>query len=85
MPEAVIVATARTPIGRAMKGSLKDVRADDLAFAAVRAVLDKVPALDPSTVDDLMLGCAEPEGEQGVNLARRVAVHLGLDSVPARR
>jgi acetyl-CoA C-acetyltransferase len=78
----VIVATARTPIGRAVKGSLKDVRADDLAFAAVRAALDKVPALDPATVEDLMLGCAEPEGEQGVNLARRVAVHLGLDSVP---
>jgi len=82
MPEAVFLAAARTPIGRAGKGSLKDVRPDDLAFIAVRAALDKVPALDPSTIDDLMLGCAEPEGEQGVNLARRVAVHLGLDSVP---
>jgi acetyl-CoA C-acetyltransferase len=82
MPEAVIVATARTPIGRAFKGSLKDVRPDDLAVTAVRAALDKVPALDPDQLDDLMLGCAEPEGEQGVNLARRVAVQLGFDGLP---
>ncbi|HEX6921894.1 MAG TPA: acetyl-CoA C-acyltransferase, partial [Actinomycetes bacterium] len=82
MPEAVIVATARTPIGRAFKGSLKDVRPDDLAVAVVRAALDKVPALDPDTIDDLMLGCAEPEGEQGVNMARRVAVQLGYDLLP---
>ena len=82
MPEAVIVATARTPIGRAFKGSLKDVRPDDLATTIVQAVLDKVPALDPATLDDLMLGCAEPEAKQGVNMARRVAVALGHDSLP---
>ena len=82
MPEAVIVATARTPIGRAFKGSLKDVRPDDLATTVVQAVLDKLPGLDPATLDDLMLGCAEPEAEQGVNMARRVAVALGHDSLP---
>ena len=82
MPEAVIVATARSPIGRAFKGSLKDVRPDDLATTIVQAVLDKVPALDPATLDDLMLGCAEPEAKQGVNMARRVAVALGHDSLP---
>jgi acetyl-CoA C-acetyltransferase len=82
VPEAVIVATARTPIGRAFKGSLTDVRPDDLATTIVAAVLDKVPALDPATLDDLMLGCAEPEAKQGVNMARRVAVALGHDSLP---
>jgi acetyl-CoA C-acetyltransferase len=82
MPEAVIVATARSPIGRAVKGSLKDVRPDDLATTIVQAVLDKVPGLDPADIDDLMLGCAEPEAYQGVNMARRVAVALGIDSLP---
>jgi acetyl-CoA C-acetyltransferase len=82
VPEAVIVATARTPIGRAFKGSLKDVRPDDLAATIVQAALDKLPGLDPATLDDLMLGCAEPEAKQGVNMARRVAVALGQDSLP---
>jgi acetyl-CoA C-acetyltransferase len=82
MPEAVIVAAARSPIGRAFKGSLTGVRADDLAVAMVRAALDQVPALDPHVVDDLMLGCAQPAGEQGYGLARVVAVALGLDDVP---
>jgi acetyl-CoA C-acetyltransferase len=82
MPEAVIVATARSPIGRAFKGSLTQVRPDDLATTIVRAALDKVPSLDPRDLDDLMLGCAEPEAEQGVNMARRVAVALGLDGLP---
>jgi acetyl-CoA C-acetyltransferase len=82
MPEAVIVATARSPIGRAFKGSLKDVRPDDLATTIVQAALDKVPGLDPADIDDLMLGCAEPEGKQGINMARRVAVALGIDSLP---
>ena len=82
MPEAVIVATARSPIGRAFKGSLVGVRPDDLAATVVQAALDRVPGLDPATLDDLMLGCAEPEGKQGVNMARRVAVALGLDGVP---
>jgi len=78
-PEAVIVATARSPIGRAAKGSLVDVRPDDLAAGIVRAVLDKVPALDPHEIDDLLLGCGLPGGEQGFNMARVVAVSLGYD------
>jgi acetyl-CoA C-acetyltransferase len=82
MPEAVIVATARSPIGRAFKGSLKDVRPDDLTATIIRAALDKVPQLDPRTVDDILLGCGLPGGEQGFNMARVVAVLLGLDEVP---
>src|SRR5215469_5279103 len=82
MPEAVIVATARSPIGRAFKGSLKDIRPDDLAAQIVRAALDKVPALDPADIDDLILGCGLPGGEQGFNMARVVAVLLGYDDLP---
>ncbi len=82
MPEAVIVSTARSPIGRAFKGSLKDVRPDDLTTTVVRAALDKVPALNPTDIDDLMLGCGLPGGEQGMNMGRVVAVQLGLDSLP---
>ena len=82
MPEAVIVAAARSPIGRAFKGSLKDLRPDDLTATIVRAALDKVPALDPTDVDDLMLGCGLPGGEQGYNMARIVAVLLGMDHLP---
>jgi acetyl-CoA C-acetyltransferase len=82
MPEAVIVSAARSPIGRAGKGSLKDVRPDDLAAQMVRAALDKVPQLDPAQIDDLMLGCGLPGGEQGFNMARVVAVLLGQDSLP---
>ena len=82
MPEAVIVATARSPIGRANKGSLKDLRPDDLTAQVVQAALDKVPALDPHDVDDLLLGCGLPGGESGNNMGRVVAVLLGLDDVP---
>ena len=82
MPEAVIVATARSPIGRAFKGSLKDVRPDDLATLIVRAALDKVPSLDPHDIDDLMMGCGLPGGEQGMNMGRIVAVNLGYDFLP---
>jgi acetyl-CoA C-acetyltransferase len=82
MPEAVIVATARTPIGRAFKGSLKDLRPDDLAVTAVRAALDKVPELDPRDIDDLILGCGLPGGKSGFNLGRVVAVLLGYDFLP---
>jgi acetyl-CoA C-acetyltransferase len=82
MPEAVIVATARSPIGRAFKGSLKDLRPDDLTARIVRAALDKVPQLDPADIDDLLLGCGLPGGEQGYNMARVVAVLLGYDNVP---
>ncbi|KRV48762.1 acetyl-CoA acetyltransferase [Wenjunlia vitaminophila] len=82
MPEAVIVSTARSPIGRAFKGSLKELRPDDLTATIVRAALDKVPQLDPRDIDDLMLGCGMPGGEQGHNLARVVAVLLGMDHLP---
>ncbi|MGN2635992.1 acetyl-CoA C-acetyltransferase [Nocardia takedensis] len=82
MPEAVIVSTARSPIGRAAKGSLVNMRPDDLTTQIVRAALDKIPALDPTRIDDLILGCGSPGGEQGFNLARIVAVELGYDSLP---
>jgi acetyl-CoA C-acetyltransferase len=85
---AVIVSTARSPIGRAFKGSLKDERPDDLATAMVMAALAKVPGFeaglnDGRALDDLYLGCAEPSGEAGSNMARVVAVLAGLDEVPA--
>lgn len=82
MPEAVIVATARSPIGRAAKGSLVDIRPDDLAAQMVRAVLDKVPALNPREIDDLIMGCGQPAGEAGFNIGRAVAVQLGYDFLP---
>jgi acetyl-CoA C-acetyltransferase len=82
MPEAVVVATARSPIGRAFKGSLTSIRPDDLAVAMVSAALAKVPQLDPADLDDLMLGCGLPGGEQGFNMARVVAVLLGHDHLP---
>lgn len=81
MPEAVIVSTARSPIGRAFKGSLSQMRPDDLAVAMVRAALAKVPELDPNDVDDLLLGCGSPAGEAGNNLGRAVAVLAGMDQV----
>jgi acetyl-CoA C-acetyltransferase len=83
MVEAVIVATARSPIGRAFKGSLKDVRPDDLTATIVQAALDKLPELDPHSIDDILLGCGLPGGEQGFNMARVAATLLGLDDVPA--
>ena len=82
MPEAVIVSTARSPIGKANKGSLKDMRPDDLTAQMVQAALDKVPALDPHEINDLMLGCGLPGGESGNNMGRVVSVLLGLDDVP---
>jgi acetyl-CoA C-acetyltransferase len=82
MPEAVIVATARSPIGRAMKGSLVDLRPDDMATQMVTAVLDQVPQIPRDKIDDLMMGCGQPAGEQGFNIARVVAVLAGLDDVP---
>jgi acetyl-CoA C-acetyltransferase len=82
MPEAVIVSTARSPIGRANKGSLVDMRPDDLAAQMVRAALDKVPALDPREIDDLIMGCGQPAGEAGYNVGRAVAVELGYDFLP---
>jgi acetyl-CoA C-acetyltransferase len=83
MPEAVIVSAARSPIGRAVKGSLADVRPDDLAAFAVSQALAKVPELDPGEIVDVMLGCGFPEGKQGMNAGRRVALLAGLpDHVP---
>ena len=82
MADAVIVAAARSPIGRAFKGSLKDLRSDNLTATIVRAALDQVPQLDPLDVDDLMLGCGLPGGEAGFNMARVVAVLLGYDHLP---
>ncbi|OCB08985.1 acetyl-CoA acetyltransferase [Mycobacterium vulneris] len=82
MPEAVIVATARSPIGRAGKGSLVTMRPDDLAAQMVKAVLDKVPALDPRDIDDLIMGCGQPGGKSGFNIGRTVAVQLGYDFLP---
>ena len=81
--QAVIVSAARTPIGRAGKGSLKDIRPDDLAAGVISAALNKIEALDPRTLDDIYVGCVEPRDEQGGNVARRIAVQLGLDDVPA--
>ena len=82
MPEAVIVSTARSPIGRAFKGSLTQLRPDDLAATIIAAALAKVPALRVEDIDDLVLGCGLPGGEQGYNLGRIVAVRMGYDSLP---
>jgi len=82
MPEAVIVATARSPIGRAFKGSLVEMRPDDLTAQILKALLAKVPELDPAEIEDLMLGNGQPAGEAGFNLARVVAILSGLDMVP---
>ena len=83
MPEAVIVATARTPIGRAFKGSLVDYRADDLAGFIIRSLMEKVPAVDPASVEDCIMGAANHSGEQGMNMARNMGLLGGLpDTVP---
>ena len=83
MPEAVIVSAARTPIGRAKKGSLVDVRPDDLLAFAIRAAVDKAPEVDPGEIVDVMVGCGFPEQKQGMNLARRAGLLAGLpDHVP---
>jgi acetyl-CoA C-acetyltransferase len=82
MPEAVIVSTARSPIGRAFKGSLTGLRPDDLVATIIQAALAKVPSLKPEDIDDLMLGCGLPGGEQGYNMGRVVAVRMGYDFLP---
>ncbi len=82
MPEAVIVSVARTPIGRAMKGSLKNERPDDLTAFIVDTALNKIPALDRNTVEDLILGCGQPAGESGYNMARIVAIQANMANVP---
>src|SRR6202451_3344773 len=82
MPEAVIVATGRTPIGRAFKGSLVDMRPDDLTALVIRTVLAKLPELDPQSVEDVIVGCGQPAGEWGFNVARVAALLAGLPDVP---
>jgi len=84
MTKAYIIASVRTAVGRAYKGSLKDTRPDDLGAAAIRGALSRVPGLDPARVDDVIFGCAMPEGEQGMNVARTCALLAGIpDHVPA--
>src|SRR5216684_3024436 len=78
MPEAVIVSAVRTPVGRAYKGSLRATRPDDLAALAIKEALARVPGLDAKEVDDVILGCAMPEGEQGMNVARIASLRAGL-------
>ena len=82
MPEAVIVSTARTPIGRANKGSLTECRPDDLAGFIIKTVLEKTPQLDPQLVEDVILGCGQPGGEAGYNVGRVAALLAGLPDVP---
>jgi acetyl-CoA C-acetyltransferase len=84
MPEAVIVDAIRTPIGRAMKGSLRDMRADDLAAVPLRALVERNPGVDFSETADIMMGCGFPDGEQGYNIARNAQLLAGIDHhVPA--
>ncbi len=78
MPEPVIVSAVRTPVGRAPKGALSTTRPDDLAALAMRGALDRVPGLDPTEIEDVILGCAQPEGEQGWNIARFAVLRAGL-------
>src|SRR5258708_14389299 len=78
MPEAVIVSAVRTPVGRAYKGSLRATRPDDLAALAIKEALARVPGLEAKEIDDVILGCAMPEGEQGMNVARIAALRAGL-------
>ena len=80
MPEAVIVATARTPIGRANKGSLVECRPDDLSALIISAVLAKVSGLDPQQVEDVIWGCGQPAGEAGTNVARVAALLAGVEA-----
>ena len=82
MPEAVIVATARSPIGRANKGSLKDLRPDDMSAQIIKALMAKVPQVKADDVEDLMMGIGQPAGEGGFNIARMAAILAGLDNVP---
>lgn len=82
MSEAYIVRVARSPIGRARKGSLAGVRPDDLGAAMVKALLEQVPSLDPALIEDVLIGCAQPAGEQGYNLGRVISELAGLPDVP---
>ena len=84
MKEAVIVSAVRTPVGKAKRGGLSTVRPDEMAATVIQALLKRTPNLDPAEIDDVVIGCAFPEGEQGLNMARMIALRAGLpDSVPA--
>src|SRR6266513_2989573 len=78
MREVVLVSSVRTPVGRAYKGTLRATRPDELAAIAIRGALDRVPQLDPKEIEDVILGCAMPEGEQGMNVARTASLRAGL-------
>jgi len=78
MREVVVVSSVRTPVGRAFKGTLRATRPDDLAAIAIKGALDRVPQLDPKEIEDVILGCAMPEGEQGMNVARTASLRAGL-------
>src|SRR5678810_24120 len=78
MREVVVVSALRTPVGRAFKGTLRSTRPDDLAAIAMKAALERVPELDTREIEDVILGCAMPEGEQGMNVARIAALRAGL-------
>jgi acetyl-CoA acyltransferase len=82
--EAVIVSAVRTPVGKAKRGGLATVRPDEMAATAIQALLKRTPNFDPAQIEDVVIGCAFPEGEQGLNMARMIALRAGLpDSVPA--
>ena len=84
MKDAVIVSAVRTPVGRAKRGALATVRPDDMAASVIKELLKRTPNLDPQEIEDVVIGCAFPEGEQGLNMARMIALRAGLpDSVPA--
>ncbi|MEW6086034.1 MAG: acetyl-CoA C-acyltransferase [Chloroflexota bacterium] len=84
MKEAVIVSAVRTPVGKAKRGGLATVRPDEMSAAAIQALLKRTPNLNPAQIEDVVIGCAFPEGEQGLNMARMIALRAGLpDSVPA--
>lgn len=84
MKDAVIVSAVRTPVGKAKRGGLATVRPDEMAAATIRELLQRTPNLDPAQIEDVVIGCAFPEGEQGLNIARMIALRAGLpDSIPA--
>src|ERR1700744_2838506 len=83
MREAVVVSAVRTPVGKAPRGALRTTRPDDLGAMAVKGALARMPTLDPKTIDDVIIGCAMPEGEQGMNLARVISFRAGLPNEPS--
>src|ERR1035441_2788908 len=83
MREVVVVSSVRTPVGRAFKGTLRATRPDELAAVAIKGALDRVPQLDPKEIEDVILGCAMPEAEQGMNVARIASLRAGLPGAVA--